>query len=103
MFKRGDWVTIPSGYSAESAQMLESDRVVGIVFDFKNFPGETEDTIYPAAIVHVVDDQAGLTINEVAVPLNDVRFIEKRESVPPQRLATYEPHWVPRGVREGLV
>jgi hypothetical protein len=104
MFNRCDWVTIPAGYSAESAQMMEGDRVVGIVFDFMPLKHNLEDAeTFPGAEVHVVDNQAGFTIGTVRVPVSELAFIKSRDSVPPQRLATYESHWVPRGLRLGLV
>lgn len=104
MFNRCDWVTIPAGYSAESAQMMEGNRIVGIVFDFMPLTHSPEDEeAFPGAEVHIVDNQAGLTIKTVNVPVSDLAFIKGRESVPPQRLGTYDPKWIPRGVRQGLV
>ncbi len=107
MFLKGDWVTIPQGYSAESEQMMEGDRVVGILTELLDIDEMSENgnvvvRRVPGAVVDVVDNQAGFTLNTIVLPVDQVAFVKRRESVPPLRLNTYMPHWIPRGVRIGL-
>lgn len=96
MFRRADWVTIqlPEMLSFDATNaMKEGDRTVGIIASLG----------VDRAQVHIVDNSRGDTIGAVFSPVEDLQFIKDRNSVPPERLATYDPNWIPRGVREGLL